>query len=107
MHSRIGETISETLVALLIASLALLMLAGAVTTATRVVTQSNDKMTDYYNKNSALADHTALQGNVSISIKDEETFALETTNIPCYINNSFNGTNVISYAITTPTPNMP
>ena len=40
LKSAAGETIGETLVALLISSLALMMLAGAVSAATRMITRS-------------------------------------------------------------------
>ena len=43
-----GESISETLVALLIASLALTMLAGAITSSFSVVTKSRQKLKSYY-----------------------------------------------------------
>ena len=49
-----GETIAETLVALLIASLALVMLAGAVSSAMNTVTRSKNTMDDYYTVNNAL-----------------------------------------------------
>ena len=47
LRSRAGETIGETLVALLISSLALLMLAGAVSAASRAVQQSKTKIEEY------------------------------------------------------------
>ena len=49
-----GETISETLVALLIASLALVMLAGAITAANSIVRKSRDKLDDYYTANEVM-----------------------------------------------------
>lgn len=43
-----GESLSETLVALLISALALAMLAGAITAASHMVTESRDKLGSYY-----------------------------------------------------------
>jgi hypothetical protein len=43
-----GESIGETLIALLIAALALLMLAGAVSSASRIVTRNKAAMKSYY-----------------------------------------------------------
>ena len=40
LHSKAGETIAETLVALLISALALVMLAGALSAAAKVITTS-------------------------------------------------------------------
>ena len=48
LRSTAGESIGETLVALLISALALVMLAGAVSSASNIITRSNDAMNDYY-----------------------------------------------------------
>ena len=48
LRSRAGESIGETLVALLISALALVMLAGAVSSAAGIVKQSNEAMGRYY-----------------------------------------------------------
>ena len=50
-----GETIAETLIALLVSALALVMLAGAIGTAARVVTTSERTMQAYYLANNNLA----------------------------------------------------
>lgn len=55
LSSNAGESIGETLVALLISALALMMLAGAVTSAMRVVTRSKRSMDEYYQVNNAVA----------------------------------------------------
>ena len=56
LRSRKGESIGETLVALLISALALLMLAGAVSSAANIVTTSKNKMETYYT-----ADNSAVE----------------------------------------------
>ena len=48
LRGRSGETIGETLVALLISSLALVMLAGAISAAARMVTISKTAVKEYY-----------------------------------------------------------
>lgn len=48
LRSRAGESIGETLIALLISALALLMLAGAVSSASRIVTRNKTAMEYYY-----------------------------------------------------------
>ena len=55
LSSQAGESISETLVATLIAALALVMLAGAVTSAVRIVTRSKAAIDGYYTVNNAVA----------------------------------------------------
>lgn len=55
LSSQAGESIAETLVALLIAALALIMLAGAITTASGVVVRSRNVLSQYYAENEELA----------------------------------------------------
>lgn len=47
LRGKSGESIGETLVALLISALALMMLAGAVSAAANVVTKSRNAMDTY------------------------------------------------------------
>lgn len=48
LKSRSGESIAETLLAVLVAALALTMLAGMITAAVSMVKKSEEKMDDYY-----------------------------------------------------------
>ena len=73
LGSRSGESISETLVALLISALALVMLAGVIATSSRIVTKSRASMGRYYNncndmvRMSAGAGSSGSTGKVTIS----------------------------------------
>jgi len=73
LGSRSGESISETLVALLISALALVMLAGVIASSARIVTKSRDSMKTYYNNcnqmvlMSAGAGSSGSTGKVAIS----------------------------------------
>lgn len=80
IKSKTAETIGETLVALLIASFALLMLAGAISTSTGIITSSSDKIDNYFEKsNSNLVEmEDAGTGNVVIKEKGGSV----TMNIP-------------------------
>jgi len=48
LRSCAGESIGETLIALLISALALLMLAGAVSSASKIVTRNKAAMEKYF-----------------------------------------------------------
>lgn len=48
IRSRAGESIGETLIALLISALALMMLAGAISSAARIVMRNKSAMEEYY-----------------------------------------------------------
>lgn len=51
LKSNGGETITETLVSLLIASLALVMLAGTLTTSSGLIMKGRAKLEEYYSAN--------------------------------------------------------
>lgn len=99
LRSRAGETLTETLVALLISALALLMLAGAVTSATRVITRSKDKMTQYYAADAALANRTGTGNTLTVLLSDG-SLNLEGIQVAYYENDAFPSRPVIAYAET-------
>lgn len=102
LRSCSGESIAETLVALLISALALLMLAGAVTASTRVITRSNDVIGDYYKGNRNLEEHSSSVPGSPIVIKDFDTGSVikqYITNVSYYVNEFGNNT-VVAYVIT-------
>ncbi len=97
LNSKVGETIGETLVALLISALALTMLAGAISTAAKLITRSETVMENYYagintlgnpNENGltiALSDGTKLiGGSNSIGVKFSKNEAFSSKPIIAY-----------------------
>lgn len=64
LKSRSGESIAETLVALLISSLALVMLAGSISAAVHIVKKTRDKLDQYYAANEYIA---VLSGDIKSS----------------------------------------
>ena len=63
-----GESLTETLVATLIASLALLLLAGAVTTSTRVIDKSRKTIGSYYEEKTAIQNGTTETSETSMTV---------------------------------------
>ena len=63
LKSRTGESIGESLAALLIASVALVMLAGMLTTTFRLTANSKNIVGDYYADNRILAVQTEADGS--------------------------------------------
>ena len=59
IRSTSGESIAETLVAVLIAAFALLMLAGTVNTSSNLITKSKNKIKEYNLENNKLEMHSA------------------------------------------------
>ena len=57
LKSNSGESIAETLVAVLISAFALLMLAGTVNTASNLITKSQAALQTYYSNTNDLATH--------------------------------------------------
>lgn len=76
LFKQTGESIGETLVALLISSLSLLMLAGAISAAARVITVSNSKMRDYYKNDQALIELEVITGADKVK-SDEATVVIQ------------------------------
>ena len=122
LRSQAGESIAETLIALLISSLALLMLAGAITAATRVVDRSKVAIKDYYVADNVLAafkpeptpgkneiivgNVKVLTGQTTVSIGNGD-ISQQFPNVNYYINNKLGGKDVISYVLPTPTATTP
>ena len=70
-----GESLGEVLVALIVSSLALLMLAGVISASGKILTQSKNKMTDYYNANNVMVMQTTGNSNISsgtVSVKKDK-----------------------------------
>ena len=109
LHQKAGETLAETLIALLISALALVMLAGAVTTSTKIVNKSKEKVNAYYSANEASNGVVQMSGtgdSATISISDTTSSdKLSFTPIPVtyYENDVFSGREVIAYKYSTST----
>ena len=102
LNSSRGETISETLVALLISSMALVMLAGAITSASNVVERSRKKLDEYYsaNENNGVTNMSKAEKSGTAKLTDKsggETLPSQTYSITYYENTEFSRTHVISY----------
>lgn len=105
LHSRAGESIAETLVAVLIAALSLTLLAGAISTSTSVIKKTREKLSDYYDDCSGTGDKgvawmsaesgTALEDGIALSMADV-TYPIK-YDITYYINGEFSQAPVVSY----------
>ena len=99
LRSQAGETIAEVLVALLISSVALIMLASMISSTNSMVTKSKNTMKDYYDANENLE---KLQGNydpITITISGKNgtgTITISLTNVPCF-ENAVMGKKVYAY----------
>ena len=98
----------ETLVALLISSFALLMLAGSITTASSIVERSRKKMDDYYTANEEMVIMPATVGSSNITkstgsltvstLSSDSTLSIPPQEIVYYQNNAFSGSDpIITY----------
>jgi len=111
--SQAGESIGETLIALLISALALMMLAGAVSTGMRIVTNSKNKMDDYYVVNNAIVardttpptiDGTAVadfSGEFSVEISNLLPSGATIPKVDYWKNEQLSGIPVITYTMST------
>ena len=101
LHSQAGESIGETLAALLISSLALVMLAGAMSAASGMIVRSRSALGEYYSKNEAVAIMAADSGTAAtdgiIITDDSGTISQQKIDVRYYLNNSFGKNPVVSY----------
>lgn len=102
LRSSAGESIAETLVALLISALALVMLAGVIAASSRIVNSERSKLNTYYEKNEKIVKlNSELQGPVNITIKvtekDNSTTTVGTESVKYYKNDAFTNKPVIAY----------
>lgn len=114
--SQAGESIGETLVALLISALALVMLAGAVSAGMRVVTNSKDKMDEYYKVNNAVVARATtaptVKGTVASGFSRNTLTVTINKLLPSgtippatyWKNETLGGVPVVVYSLTTTTP---
>ena len=112
LSKKAGESIAETLVALLISSLALLMLAGAIQSSAKIITQSKKKMEDYYAANKTVEMRTESgKGSIYVALEQvdaKETIMLTTDSasgdrsyrpLNYYVNRTLGEKPVISYGV--------
>ena len=88
-----GESLTETLVALLIAAIALVMLASMISSTARIVTQSKAKMTDFYKANETVSAQTGEGTSGTLTIDDQSY------GVTAYLNQSFSNTPIASYRL--------
>ena len=101
LNSRAGESIGETLVALIIASLALFMLAGAITASSKAIVKSKTQLDRYYTANEngmvrrSSGGTTLIQGVV---IEDKtDAISDQSFDVSCFKNEVFSGNPVVAY----------
>ena len=101
LRGRSGESIAETLIALLISALALMMLAGAISTVADIISRSNAQMNEYYAADNNLVTRSSGTGTDPFSIKIEYSSSTYSYQATPYENATFAGTPVIAYDATT------
>ena len=84
LKSNSGESIAETLVAVLISAFALLMLAGTINTASNLITKGQDNLGKYYAANNNLAEHKTSSSSLTITVKDSAGSELEEGSVSGY-----------------------
>lgn len=72
LNSNKGESIAETLIALLVSTLALVMLAGAISSAGNVVEKGRKAMKEYYDGIENVVKRDGTGESVSMTLLDQE-----------------------------------
>ena len=98
-----GESITEVLVAILVAGLAVLMLATVIAVAANSNAKSRDAMNEYFAANNNIAAETVANGTGSVSLADantNETVRLSTSSsisVNYYISEQYDDTPIATY----------
>ena len=72
LRSRAGETLTETLAALLVAVIALAILAGMIMSSSNLIRNSRSRFDSYYEENNALSSLENTVAGASVTIRDVE-----------------------------------
>ena len=109
LRSRAGETIAEVLIALLISSLALVILAQMISASTNMILSSEKTMKKYYEQNNVLAEQETSDKTATVTMTLEGTTfppvgSSETIKVNLFKNDTLGGIDVIAYR-PTPTQN--
>lgn len=103
IKSNSGESIAETLIALLVAALGLIILASAINSTSNIITTSNNKIKEYNEKEKIVVQQKVESGTVTgkISFNNEKVSYDSGSidiNINIFINNVINEKDVISFS---------
>ena len=71
LYNKAGESIGETLVAVLISALALVILAGAIGAATRIITRSNTAVKQHYDADAERAKSATVSSALIDALEDK------------------------------------
>lgn len=97
LRSQAGESIAETLVAVLVIAVALTMLAAMITATANMVKKSEKKMDEYYTANTALETLNGSDGELTITITDSDGAAIQDPVVAKYNKNGVLSQPVIAY----------
>lgn len=104
LHSTLGESIGETLVALLVSTLGIMLLAGMIVASTRLIMQSEETLSKYYTANNIISaqDIGDTKGQLKITIADKSVsrhfYDIVIEDVNCYTNTEIGNTPIVSYS---------
>ena len=103
LRSQTGESIAETLIAVLVIAVALTMLAAMISATADMVKKSEKKMDDYYTANTALetlSGGTSMSINISPDSSEGGSSSIESVSA-VYVDNTVLSKPVIAYRLQT------
>ena len=107
LRSQTGESIAETLIAVLVIAVATMLLAGMITATNNMVRQSKEKANEYYQANTVLEtfDGTVQSAEIKITAAVDPTdtdmkpvfFSIPDVSVTCAENATFGSNPVVAY----------
>ena len=103
IKSNSGESIAETLVAVLIAAVGLLMLAGTINAASNLITKSQNTLNRYYEANNKVESRDSsvkvkVSAVASFSVIKDQSLAIDPEDVTLYENDTLSK-HVIAYEL--------
>ncbi len=96
LKAQAGESIAEVLIALLISSVALVMLASMISSTQSMVSKSKTKMSAYYQANNALETCSGTSASASVSMTGgAAVITAPIPNVLLYTNSEFGNNNTV------------
>ena len=98
-----GDSIAEVLIALLISSLALVLLASMISSSANMITNSKTKMNDYYTETNVLntfsgsVSSTTITAGITVNSGGMPVTASETYSASYYANSTFQNNPVVAF----------
>ena len=102
LKSDLGDSIAEVLIALLISSVALVMLASMISSSTSMIDSSKKNISDYYIATNSLTGSAAPSYSGTARLVSSDSTVITSVSVNYYVNDNINNHPVVTFEKTNP-----